>query len=367
MDMAFATRAVLALTIVIVGHCVYLVARPRSPRRLFLIDMGRDLTRADRTRVRRVLAIDAAFVLVGLAGAFGAAAGGTLLALSLLCPLAPVLALVIETTFAARTIERAPVPEAGQRNDLAVVEPPPGVLEYVSPVLQTIHVAIIACGISVFVWLLGRLPERVPVHWNAAGEVDRWGSPATHWAILAMVVFDWFLMWGLIAMVARERWALPAAERERYAALQRRRRTLMVRMTEWIFTGIDAGFVAMWLLLAASALPGRSGLAAAGVVAPLVVMAVAILFPLACYLPKQLRVEEALRAIAGTVALGTREDGWRWGGMIYYAPGDPAVFVPKRIGIGQTINCARPVAWIFLGAVVAVPLALTIVLIVLAG
>jgi uncharacterized membrane protein len=51
---------------------------------------------------------------------------------------------------------------------------------------------------------------------------------------------------------------------------------------------------------------------------------------------------------------GTRADGWKWGGLIYYAPDDPAWIVPKLLGIGQTLNLARPAAWVLLLLVLAV-------------
>ncbi|SDE27204.1 Uncharacterized membrane protein [Paenibacillus sp. UNCCL117] len=44
---------------------------------------------------------------------------------------------------------------------------------------------------------------------------------------------------------------------------------------------------------------------------------------------------------------------WRGGGMVYYNPNDTALFVPKRVGIGWTINFARPLGWIILLAIIA--------------
>ena len=50
-----------------------------------------------------------------------------------------------------------------------------------------------------------------------------------------------------------------------------------------------------------------------------------------------------------------RDDDRFWkGGMIYYNPDDPALLVEKRFGVGWTLNFARPSAWVFIGAVVAV-------------
>jgi uncharacterized membrane protein len=44
---------------------------------------------------------------------------------------------------------------------------------------------------------------------------------------------------------------------------------------------------------------------------------------------------------------------YRWG-VVYYNPDDPTLFVPKRFGIGWTVNMARPLAWVLLAATVAV-------------
>jgi uncharacterized membrane protein len=41
-------------------------------------------------------------------------------------------------------------------------------------------------------------------------------------------------------------------------------------------------------------------------------------------------------------------------GMFYFNPADPSVFVEKRSGIGQTINFARPAAWIVMAVIVLV-------------
>jgi uncharacterized membrane protein len=42
--------------------------------------------------------------------------------------------------------------------------------------------------------------------------------------------------------------------------------------------------------------------------------------------------------------------------MFYYNPSDPAVFVEKRVGIGYTVNFARPVSWVFILGVIALVL-----------
>jgi uncharacterized membrane protein len=54
------------------------------------------------------------------------------------------------------------------------------------------------------------------------------------------------------------------------------------------------------------------------------------------------------------------DHGWR--GIFYSNPDDPALFVPKRFGIGYTLNFSNPWSWAVLAlicAMVAVPLILS--------
>jgi uncharacterized membrane protein len=41
-------------------------------------------------------------------------------------------------------------------------------------------------------------------------------------------------------------------------------------------------------------------------------------------------------------------------GLFYFNPDDPSVWVPKRFGVGWTVNMARPATWLFLGGLAAV-------------
>lgn len=50
------------------------------------------------------------------------------------------------------------------------------------------------------------------------------------------------------------------------------------------------------------------------------------------------------------------EDAWH--GIFYWNPADPSLFVPKRFGIGYTLNFANPWCWVVLVGIltmVAVP------------
>lgn len=59
----------------------------------------------------------------------------------------------------------------------------------------------LALGLTAFFW--GELPERVPVHWNAAGEIDRYGS---RWEL---VLFGPGMMLGSLILFALLPWLSP--------------------------------------------------------------------------------------------------------------------------------------------------------------
>ncbi len=54
----------------------------------------------------------------------------------------------------------------------------------------------------------------------------------------------------------------------------------------------------------------------------------------------------------------TTPDGAWIGGMIYYNPDDPAIFVERRTGFGRTMNLGRPESWLILLGMLAIPVLL---------
>lgn len=350
-------RIALALSVVTVALSVHLVARVWHPQRLFLVHLGRPLGDADRARSRRVVVVNLVACGVALLAILMAPTSALTAALAAIAPLVPIAFLLVELVALVRSLPKTRVP--GRFS--VPLDAPPGVTAYVSAPLQLLNLAVVASSFALFAWLVPRLPDIIPLHWNGQGQVNRSGHPGELWMIGGIQLFDTALCWMVAYGVSRERWALPTGDAERYAALQRRRRGLIVRLVEAMILGIDVGLGLGWLGVAAGSLPGHGGLITAAIVASAACTLVATIVPLALFLRPLARVQDELRSIAGTEVLGTKRDGWRLGGLVYYAPADPALFVPKRFGIGQTLNFARPGAWLLLGAIVVVPFLLTLI------
>ncbi|TVY11763.1 DUF5808 domain-containing protein [Paenibacillus cremeus] len=43
---------------------------------------------------------------------------------------------------------------------------------------------------------------------------------------------------------------------------------------------------------------------------------------------------------------------WKWG-IFYYNPDNKSIFVPKRLGLGWTVNFAHPASWLVILVIVA--------------
>ncbi len=53
------------------------------------------------------------------------------------------------------------------------------------------------------------------------------------------------------------------------------------------------------------------------------------------------------------------DEFWKWG-IMYNNPGDPAIWVEKRIGIGWTLNFAHKESLVIVGIIFAIPVCLLV-------
>ncbi len=344
-------RLSLAATILIVWATVHLIARAEG-QRVFFMYIGRDITPRDRACARRTRIANAFFALGGVLVAMRSTSEVQLALVASVLPLVPIAWMLVEFTLLSRTMP-SHVPPA--RYVVPLDDPPPW-HAFVSIPLQAANAALVLLSAAVFWLLSASLPTRIALHFDLHGRPNRWGSPGELWILGGTMLFDLLLLWFVVLMVAKERWALPAEHRTEYAELSMQRRTLIVRMVEWIMLGINGAMAVIWLGVTVGTL--RPAVVGVSIGLGVALMAVGIIGPMLAYMRRLSRVGDAMRELGGSEALGTHPDGWRYGGFVYYAPDDPALFVPKQRGIGQTLNFARPGAWVFLFVVLVLPLAL---------
>ena len=185
------------------------------------------------------------------------------------------------------------------------------------------------------------IPPNVPIHYTAEG------TPNHIVARSFLAVFGPFLLGGtlilflagLLHAVSRRSAGFPGSSR--YLSLTR---TIFLAAT-W-FAALQLSLVSLLPVLRHPAsLSSRITDLSSGSFLLLILATFAYL-----------RQWPALTAAQATTA----EEHWK-GGLWYYNPHDAALFVPKRLGIGYTLNMARPESWLLMAAtliLVLVPLAL---------
>jgi uncharacterized membrane protein len=163
------------------------------------------------------------------------------------------------------------------------------------------------------------IPERIPVHWGFSGEPDRWAARG-FWSIYAVLVAGAVVSLALGASVWKAR---PRSMTGGYVAIGYGMALLFcyVALRPLIVEGepLGAGF---WVLLG-------------------------LLFGL------------AIAVAVGSVRDGMREPAEHWKlGVLYHNPENPSLWVPKRFGLGWTLNFANPLSWVVLASIAALPLIL---------
>lgn len=182
-----------------------------------------------------------------------------------------------------------------------------------------------------------QLPQTWPAHWDANGLVDGWGqrSASGVYGPLALGVAEVLVTQAAVSLVA----FAPGPERSR-------RQGMMLPMASFSWV-LSLGACALVLLpLTGPIAPERMLLWTA-----IVSIALLGLVLWGLWRSGMLRAGDTPPTLPAYD--GTPDAGWKGGGLIYYNPADAAVLVSKRLGVGWTLNFARPLAWIYLGGLVA--------------
>ncbi|GAA1268552.1 DUF5808 domain-containing protein [Kitasatospora nipponensis] len=214
------------------------------------------------------------------------------------------------------------------------------------------------------------MPDRLATHFGASGTVDHLAAKSVGSAfapVLAQLVTTAVIL--LVSRLAfRARPDLDPA-RVRTTVLQHRRYLVLMARTLLLL----AGCVDLTALLAAWRIwDGARTLTPLPLLAPtLLGLAVTIGTAVRCgqngsrlrVVSQEERAPQDERALPGTGEPLTRQDDdrhWRLGGLAYVNRRDPAFLVPKRFGVGWTVNYGSPYTLLLLavlvGFAVAMPL-----------
>jgi uncharacterized membrane protein len=304
-----------ALVLLALTGAVMLLLPDISPRRYFFaitVPAGFRTSDAGRASLRRYYRWVGASLLVTAAAVVFAASSTAAFALAATLPMIVGLAAFLRERAVVRRL--APPQPQVYEVDLGGEDHLP---RWVAAGLPAFALPVAAAG-----WLRARwdeIPARFPIHWNAAGQADRWAVKTPH-AVYVPLLYGCGMMLFLLFM------ALAVFYGSRRSAA----RVAVLKLL----------LAAVWLM----------GIVFTGIG----IMPVAHVSPLWFLIPVPVFVVFALvwsLRLARLPADPTPDSAWILG-SIYYNPQDAAIFVQKRIGFGYTFNFGNPMALVILATMV---------------
>jgi uncharacterized membrane protein len=167
-----------------------------------------------------------------------------------------------------------------------------------------------------YAWIINQLPDPVPAHYNAAGLVDGW-APKSQMPLMifGMPLFTWMLLLVI-------GWVLSRTQKNPVRA-----RTMAVQPLR--------GFIGL----------GICAISVGALVAPLKGV-VAIHWAMGVFFASVIiGLVATTRQTRQLLANESDASLYRWG-LFYVNAGDPRIWVPKRVGVGKTLNYGRPASWV---------------------
>ena len=215
-----------------------------------------------------------------------------------------------------------------------------------------ISVVLLVIGFGTGVALYPGLPARIPTHWGGAGQVDAWSDKSV-WAafgplFIAVLValgfygISWLVMMSNGRAVASD---TPAQARARTDAVRGVTTSVLGQLSVLIAAAFSVLSVLMWVRADAAI-----GVASTVLV---VVLVLVVIFALVRYARAMARVRAGAdatvaettpeRTLDPAVGRDAPDDDRFWkAGLVYVNRDDPATFVPKRFGVGWTVNLGSP-------------------------
>lgn len=224
---------------------------------------------------------------------------------------------------------------------------------------EWLHIAALAVTVAVGVLGYAQMPERVAIHETMAGQVDGWADKSP-WLILMAVPGQAIVAAVLAAahaMIVYSKKPIdpdhPATTGFAYGAFAR-----VLSVYTLVIGLLVAGWVGLGVQLATIGAITIDVFATIAMLLAVVALTSALVISV-YYGQNGSRTYAGATCGGGTAGTDDdvmpSDDDRHWiAGAFYVNRDDPAVIVPKRFGVGWTVNCARPSVWLAAAALILV-------------
>ncbi|WP_409484515.1 DUF5808 domain-containing protein [Arsenicicoccus dermatophilus] len=210
-------------------------------------------------------------------------------------------------------------------------------------------------GLAYGAAVVDRLPDPFPVHTGPDGMPDEWG-PRTYLNVLS----GQLLAVAMVLFLAGVAWAMSRApvqvrpdgdvegSRRRAVRMQQLVQSMMGLINLVTAVGVTALEAATWNAWQGQAMQLVLGAFVVSTLLPAVVLVARASAIEQDQALEDLRQAKAARARGERVGADSPDDDRLWRrGVVYDNPDDPRTFVPKRVGLGSSVNLATPLGKVF--------------------
>jgi len=255
---------------------------------------------------------------------------------------------------ATRRLAAAPPAAAEAASALPAAElRPRHYSEYVPWIWEALPLLILAATVAYLAANYATAPASIPIDFDANGQPT---------AYAAKTIASYFFIWvplqlgveallTLLAILVAHAKALP----DRADAVFRRRGLRYLYAIKAL-TLVLLGGLAAWLAHAESiGHADVTGMLSTGILFTLVVVVLGVIVVV--------RTGQGGARLAGASPVDRLNDRYWRLGVIYINRADPAMVVERRYNFGWTLNLGNPLAWVLVGAILAAPLGIVLVIV----
>ena len=229
---------------------------------------------------------------------------------------------------------------------------------------ELLHLIVVAILAAFVMTNYDRLPEQIPMHANLGGSATSFATKTPVTALFPIleaafmgIVFT-FCHWGILRSKKPVDPAAPATSAYAYGRFAQVQSIIMLGGGLALNASMGTAFVLSWL--------GIVSLASASIL----VVGIGLVFVVA-EVVVSLRMGQSGGRTAAELRTsdGVARDDDRFYklGIFYVNHDDPSVWVPKRFGVGWTLNYGQPMAWLATTLLLAVIVGFAVGTIILAG
>lgn len=208
----------------------------------------------------------------------------------------------------------------------------------IAPAWYLVSLVIIAVIAAVGVALYPTLPDPLPIHWNAAGHIDGYADKSI-WSVFGPLLIGAALVVLLFLIALWVRATPPRVRAGGSPTVVEARTRVQLHLTQALLGQLSVllALVMSAVSLAAWLAPGDSAAALLTTVGMIVLLVVLVLLYLVRYLREVKAITDAVPRDDPPASAPDDDRFWKLG-VFYVNRDDPATMVPKRFGVGWTIN-----------------------------